>query len=888
VSISPHSPPGIQQRIQQRKAALAAIRTGGRERRSAGESGIGCSTWLSDQIDNFVRDSFNQCTGDRADQLANAWALLAIGGSGRKRPAPYSDIDLLVIIDARLQAETEPLITAAIRDCWDSGAQPACTVRTPDDVLAFSALDVPFATSLMEPRVLLGNSGLADTTLQQVQSKVLTRDRTGLTLKLMASRREEWIARGNSVNQLEPDVKRSPGGLRDIQLLRWVSFLRHGISDPEALRAAGEISDQELDELKLADEFLTALRFDLHILHGLKQDVLTRELQLKISASRGISGSDPSRPVEVFMQQYFGHTSKVAAIARRVADVPRKLPLLARLKNLFLPRKSTQGFLIIDGVLQVPEYLSQTLQDPIRILEVFVAATQSEARISPDVRRRIGYAAASLPEEPAYEMTEQFREILRNVPGLSETLRAMAETRVLDWLIPPFREIRNLIQFNQYHSFTVDEHTLKTIDEVAAFASDSSPVGSAYKEIRHRATLHLALLMHDIGKGRAGDHSVIGEQLADEVAVRLQLAANKKSMLMFLVRYHLIMPDLAFRRDMSDRVMLMDFARLIGAPELLRMLYCLTVADIRAVGPDVWSDWKGELLADLYNRASLILSGRPYNHLERERLQQIRMTVRESFIPAQGSGPGTAEEWGQWADRQLDTLPPLYLMNQQPARIARDLTMIQQLNENDVKIEGEFDPEKELVSYRVFAPARFANGSFHRIAGILSGMGMDIKEALVCTSSNGFVIASFRVNDRDFKGKVPHSRIEDVAVVIGDVLTAKKPVETVFRRSSIFRINRQKSVIIRQDPKVGVDNDCSQRFTVIDVFATDTQGLLFTLAQTLFNHGLIVYLARIDTSVDQVVDVFYVLDQDQKKLEDPVKIEEVRMSLLNEIRQLSD
>jgi [protein-PII] uridylyltransferase len=214
--------------------------------------------------------------------------------------------------------------------------------------------------------------------------------------------------------------------------------------------------------------------------------------------------------------------------------------------------------------------------------------------------------------------------------------------------------------------------------------------------------------------------------------------------------------------------------------------------------------------------------------------------------------------------------------------------MIQQLNENDVKIEGEFDLEKELVSYRVFAPARFANGSFHRIAGILSGMGMDIKEALVCTSSNGFVIASFRVNDRDFKGKVPNSRIEDVAVVIGDVLTAKKPVETVFRRSSIFRINRQKSVIIRQDPKVGVDNDCSQRFTVIDVFATDTQGLLFTLAQTLFNHGLTVYLARIDTSVDQVVDVFYVLDQDQKKLENPLKIEEVRTSLLNEIRQLSN
>jgi [protein-PII] uridylyltransferase len=887
VSLSPHSPPGIHQRIQQRKAALAAIRTGGRERRAEGKSGIECSTWLSDQIDQFVRDSFNFVAGERARELKDACTLLAIGGSGRKRPAPYSDIDLLVILDPRLQSEVEPLITAAIRDCWDSGAQPACTVRTPEDVVAFSALDIPFATSLMETRVLQGNSGIAEAALQQVQSKVLSRDRSGLILKLMASRREEWIARGNSVNQLEPDVKRSPGGLRDIQLLRWVAFLRHGIPDPQALRGAGEISEQELEQLNLADEFLTALRFDLHVQQGLKQDVLTRELQLKISSARGISGSNPSRPVEVFMQQYFDHTSRVAAIARRVADVPRKLPLLARLKNVFLPRKSPQGFLIVDGVLQVSPHFLHSLQDPVKILEVFVAATQNQARLAPELKRRIGHAAASLPEEPTYEMTEQFREILRSAPGLAETLRAMVETRVLDWLVPPFREIRNLMQFNQYHSFTVDEHTLKTIDEVTAFASDKSPVGSAYKEIRHRATLHLALLMHDIGKGRVGDHSVIGEQLAEEVAVRLQLAANKKSMLMFLVRHHLIMPDIAFRRDLSDRGMLIDFARLIGAPEQLRMLYCLTVADIRAVGPDVWSDWKGELLADLYDRTSLILSGRPYNHLEREKLQEIRMTVRKSFIPADRSGPDTAEEWRQWADRQLDTLPPMYLMNQQPSRIARDLAMIQQLSEQDVKIEGEFDAEKELVSYRVFAPARFANGSFHRIAGVLSGLGMDIMDAQICTSSNGFVIASFRVHDRDFKGVVPHSRIEAVAIVIGDVLTARKAVESVFRKSRVVLKNHQKAVMIKQDPKVAFDNDCSQRYTVIDVFATDTQGLLFTLAQTLFNHGLTVYLARIDTSIDQVVDVFYVLDQDQKKLEDQEKIHQVRTSLLNEIRQIS-
>jgi [protein-PII] uridylyltransferase len=484
-------------------------------------------------------------------------------------------------------------------------------------------------------------------------------------------------------------------------------------------------------------------------------------------------------------------------------------------------------------------------------------------------------------------MTEQFREILRNVAGLSGTIRAMAETGVLDWLVPPFREIRNLMQFNQYHSFTVDEHTLKTLDEVARLASDTSPVGSAYKEIRHRATLHLALILHDSAKGRAGDHSIIGETLAEQVAERLQLAANKKSMLMFLVRHHLIMPDLAFRRDISDRGMLMDFARLIGAPELLRMLYCLTVADIRAVGPDVWTDWKGELLAALYDRANLILSGRPYNHLERERIQRIRLAARQSFQPAGDQSATSAEEWATWADQQLDSLPAMYLMNQQPSRIARDLTVIQQLSELKVHIEGEFEPETEMVTYRAFATERCASGSFHKIAGILSGMGMDIREAFVCTSTQGFVIASFRGADKDFTGLVPESRIEDAVGVIADVLLAKRHPDTAFRRSGILRLPRSRGVIIRQDPKVAIDNDCSQRYTVIDVFATDTQGLLYTLASALHNQGLTVHLARIDTSVDQVVDVFYVLDEHGRKLESPEKIEAVRSSLLEEIKLLN-
>ncbi|RLS38057.1 MAG: [protein-PII] uridylyltransferase [Planctomycetota bacterium] len=860
------------------------MRNGVRERRAAGVSGIECCHWLSDQVDDFIRGIVSQQL-EAFSVPTNFFAVVAVGGNGRRRPAPFSDVDLLFLMDQKKQDIAKPFLSAVVRDCWDAGVQLGSSIRTPSDVIKFAGEDIQFATSLIETRLLSGDERLLSNALQQVKSKVFASSPEKLILKLVASRREEWTARGNSVNQLEPDIKKSPGGLRDLHLLRWISFTRYGSPDPAILHREGEINDDELGELNTSDEFLTALRMDVHGLMNLKQDVLVRELQLQISSQRGIEPSDLSRPVEVFMKDYFGHTSRVAAVARRVAEVPRRPSLLTRLKNRLMPQKSAQGYLIVDGMLLLPEGDVQELQDPLEMLNIFVAAAESKARLSPELRQQIGRLAPGLPEEPSRAVTNRFRDLLRFTDGLPDTLRAMYETGILEWLVPPFAGVRNLLQFNQYHSFTVDEHTLKAMDEIASFANDESPVGSAYQGVRHRATLHLALLMHDVGKGRGGDHSIVGEALSEDVAIRLQMAANKKSMLMFLVRYHLIMPDLAFRRDITDATVLVDFARLVGAPELLRMLYVLTVADIRAVGPDVWSDWKGELLADLYNRAMQILSGRPYNHLERERLQMIREAVRSSIVPpGRKSDP---EVWRKWADEQLDALPPFYLMTEQPDRIARDLDMIQQLSEAEVKIEGEFDPETETVSYRVFAPGRFGRGSFHCIAGILSGLRMNILAAQVCTTSNGVVIAYFRVTDNDFTGPVPQSRIEDVAVAIGDVLTAKKTVESIFRRSSLYRLNRKNPIIMRQDPKVGIDNDCSERFTVVDVFATDTQGLLYTLAHTLFNYGLTVHLARIATNIDQVVDVFYVLDEHQRKLEDPERLEKLKASLLEEIKLLS-
>jgi [protein-PII] uridylyltransferase len=882
-------------RFQQRRAALLELRRQVRSLRESGTSGIDCCHWFTDRMDEFLRELIAVETGGAA---TGHFAVLAVGGTGRRRVAPFSDVDLLMVIDPRQESSARDLMSAVTRACWDAGLQLGSSIRTPADILRYSGEDVQFATSLIEARVLAGNATLAAAALQPVLNRLTGGDIDALTLQIVAERRAEWIHHGEVTNHLEPDVKKSPGGLRDLHLLGWIAFLRHGSPDLAGLVHSGAISDSELATLQQADEVLTLLRQSLHDHTGLKQDVFSQEHQFRIAAERYISATDTELPVEVLMREHFTLTSRVARIARRVSDVPPRRPLLARIREAVFPRKTAKGFVLVGDVLHVPDDRLTELQDPMTLLDVFETLAQHRARLAPALVQRISRLAPRLPDEPAFDVCNRFSEVLRHTDGLPGALQAMYETGVLDWLMPPFTGIRCRIQINRYHFYTVDEHTLKAIQEMTAFAHDKSPVGSAYLEVRHRATLHMAMLLHDTGKGLMGDHSIVGEKLAEDVGVRLQVAANKKTMMMFLVRWHLIMPDIAFRRDISDSTLLIDFAKLIGAPELLRMLYVLSVADIRAVGPDVWNDWKGELLADLYNRVMQLLSGRPYNHLERERLQAVRAAVRRSMLPAvrpaspaplqSAEAPAQTDPGADWAERQLDALPPFYLMMENPERIARDLEMIRQLTESDVRIEGLYDAETETVGYRVFAPGKLGQGSFHNIAGVLSGLRMNILAAQVCTTMDGVVIASFRVSDNDFDGDVPPSRIEDVAVAIGDVLTARKSIESVFRRSGLYRFQRNKSAIVKGEPKVGVDNDSSEKFTVVDIFATDTQGLLYTLAQTLFNHGLNVHLARIGTNVDQVVDVFYVLDANGRKLEDPQRVEGLKASLLHEIRLITD
>ena len=872
--------------IAARREYLSVLRDGVKRKLASHLPPTEICAWFSDRMDELLVAMLQSNLASNGVPEKTSFVLACVGGNGRRRPTPWSDVDLLLIADGAEDNELAAALNSFVRDCWDTGMDLGHSIRTSPDVVRFASDDIQFATSLIDMRLLTGDQQLYDTLTEKLNRRVFQERSEHFVARCVASRREEWTACGDSVNQLEPDLKKSPGGLRDLHLLRWIAYARYQDADPSALLQHEVLRTHELAALQIADEFLTGLRLDLHCRTGMKQDVLTRDLQIEMVKEPDFNLEEMRAAASTLMRDYFQRTSPVAEISRRISESPRSTGLLTRLRTALLPGVGLKGLSVHSGVISTTDEGLHTLrEDPSSVLLVFAQAAERGVSLSPDLRVAISRIVDTFPAEPTARHCRQFRTILRSESGLPNALRQMHETGVLEWMLPPFAEIRCLMQFNHYHSYTVDEHTLKTIDEVVALKDEESPLGSAYRAVRHKATLHLALLMHDVGKARDGDHSIVGEELCYEIGTRLQMAENKKQMMAFLVRQHLLMPDMALRRDYTDAALIGDFARMVGSPERLRMLFVLCAADVKAVGPGVWTDWKADLLADLYNRTMQIVSGRPSNYLERERLQTIRDHIREEIVPMED---GLNVEWPTWVDQQLDALPVFYLMTEAPDQIARDLDVIQHLGDPEIQINSLYDTESDTVTYRIFASSCYENGFFHKVAGILSGLRNNIHTAVSCAAADGTIVARFMVTDNDYEGDIPQSRRDSIAAAVKEVLTGKRVVDSIFRKSGLFQLSSEDNSMVAVDPQVCIDNDCSDQYTVIDVFAMDTPGLLYTLSRTLYQHKISVQLARIGTNIDQVVDVFHVTDRSGRKVTDSERLECIVKDLLEGIHTLQD
>lgn len=549
-SVSSESP---SVRLREQRARLQALRDQAHERYAGGAPGLQVATLICERTDRLIVEIFQESLAalDEAGRrrVSEHSAIVAIGGTGRGELAPYSDVDLLFLRTSACPPAFDECIAQTVRDCWDAGIQLGHSVRTPADALTAARLDPAFATALVEARRLWGAERLFDSFTARFHRKVVRNRYAKFYHDCLAARAAERAQYGVSERQLEPDVKRSSGGLRDIHLLRWIGYAAYGTPDIDLLRRQGAISKEDAEALAAAQEFLTRIRVDLHFAAGKAQEVLTREEQLRLADLHGVQGTAGQRPVERFMQMYFRHSTAVADISARFTARERPHSYWSQFTQYLMSHRSNQVFRVTGGEINVvPRHREWVCNRLESLLNLYELAGLYSAQLAPELSEQIRRSTPLLAREVSATESRLFLSILRATGQVGRQLRSMFATGLLEVILPEMTHARCLLQFNQYHCYTVDEHSMRAVEAAEAFDSDTGAIGTAYRRIKHKEILHLALLLHDLGKGFERDHSEIGRELAATVADRLGLPAQQREMLVFLVHKHLVMSHLALRR----------------------------------------------------------------------------------------------------------------------------------------------------------------------------------------------------------------------------------------------------------------------------------------------------------------------------------------------------
>ncbi len=868
----------IRPALRAAREQLAEGRVRLRQLHDAGTPGFQVCTGITDLVDELLIELFHEavaaCEQTAGGSLTELMALVPIAGYGRRDLSPYSDIDLMFLHAKGTQARIAPVVERLTRDLFDVGLKLGHSVRDTNQALSLAKQDAQIMTSLTEARLLAGNQDLFDRF--QSRFRHLAMRRKGYFLEqITTARKQERSQFGETNYLLEPNVKRSLGGLRGVQMLRWIGFCTHGVTDPAGIQLRGGLTKDEQNRLSEAQEFLLRIRNEMHFHAGRAYDVLDRAEQLRLAELLGYQGREGLLPVEQFMQDYFRRTSTIRYIVSRFVANARDGSRLKDAIGLLVSHQVEGDFLVgprrISATRRGLKKLQTDLGEVLRLADL---ANLYDKRIAHNTWEAVRIAAADLPDEIDERIAGRFMSLLSQPSRLGELLRRLHELGVLEKIIPDFRRARCLLQFNEYHKYTVDEHSIRAVEEATNFFADAGPLGEVYRGLRDKRLLHLALLIHDLGKGQVEDHSDVGLRIATAVAERLYLSERSRATLELLVHKHLLMSHLALRRDPNDAAIVLKLAMTVGSPEVLSMLYVLTAADFAAVGPGVLNDWKIELLTDLYQQTLDHLSGDAPAMASRSRNEQRRRNVME-LLAEQADGP--------WYRRQLDALPTAYLQATPPQTIADELRALHDLPRGEVFAQGEFLEDRQVVEYTVGAHLDSTRGLFHRLVGAISSTGHSILSAQINSLQEGRILDRFCVHDDDYAGPPPPQRREDVCRKLREAIFAASGFQPSYRKVWKAKPNQSTSELAPQPIQVRVDNSTSDRFTIIDVFAPDKTGLLFAVSRTLYEQGLEISLAKIGTYLDQVVDVFYVSDDQGRKILDEARLNEIRAALHAEI-----
>jgi [protein-PII] uridylyltransferase len=808
---------------------------------------------------------------------AERLVIVATGGYGRGQMAPFSDVDLLFLRPYKQTAWGESVIEFILHMLWDLGLKVGHATRSLAECVRLARQDSTIRTALLEARYLWGEHALFENLRKTFWSEIAAKTGQEFVEAKLGERKQRHLRQGESRYLVEPNVKDGKGGLRDLQTLYWIGKYLYRVDDAADLVAHGVFTADEYKMFLAAEAFLWDVRCQLHWLVGRAEERISFDVQPELARRLGFEGDSPRRAVEAFMRAYFrvakdvGDLTRIFCAALEMQN-KKKRPSLTRLLPGFLkPRSGTEDFYVENGRLNAQANAFRG--DPVNLIRIFHTADAKGVDVHPDalrtITRSLDLIDETLRNDP--EANRLFLEILTSRRDPERTLRWINEAGVLGRFIPAFDHAVGLMQFNMYHHYTVDEHLIRAVGNIAAIdrgeLKADHPVSSdIIKRIKSREALYVAILLHDIAKGLPGDHSAVGATIAETLGPRFGLSPADTAAVSWLVRNHLVMSDTAQKRDIADPKTVRDFVAAVQSPEMLRLLLVLTVADIRAVGPGVWNGWKGQLLRELYYEAEALMSGGDAMPARAARIDatKARLAARLADLPAEQRERALSRHydsyWLAFNEAMLD----------HNARLAVGADARGEL----LALSAESDDFRAVTEIVVYTPDH--PGLFSKLAGAIAVSGGSIVDAKAFTTTDGFALDVFSVQDAEGGPFGDPARVERLRATIAKVLSGEiRP-----RNALAQRARKTRASAFNVQPRVVIDNDASTTATVLEVEGLDRQGLLYDVTHAIFESGLSISSAIVATYGERAIDVFYVRDGFGHKIAHPERVKSVQARVL--------
>ncbi len=840
-------------------------------------------------IDQLVRIIFDVATR-RAYPIAikstsEKLCIVAVGGYGRCELAPFSDVDLMFLIPYKETPYSEQIIEFILYMLWDLGLKVGHSTRSVDDVVRLAKRDLTIRTSVLDARWLWGDQTLFLELQKRFKSEVV--DGTGaIFVEAKLKERDERHDRmGDTRYVVEPNLKEGKGGLRDLQTLFWLTRYLYGVGEVEELISLKVFTRQDVKRYRKALDFLSTVRCHIHYLTNRAEERISFDVQKAVGERMAYNDRAGSSGVERFMKHYFLIAKDVGDLTRVLCAVleeqQKKRPFFRFSNGFSVLRRRTKidGFLDDRGRITVKDK-NAFKEDPLKLIRIFFEAQKHGLDVHPEALRLISRNLKLINNNVRKnsEANRLFIKMLIAKKNPEITLRRMNEADVFGKFIPDFGRVVAQMQYDMYHTYTVDEHTIRAIGLLSQLENggllDQLPNATqVVSEIQSRRALYVAVLLHDIAKGRGGDHSEIGSEVAKELCPRFGLSEEETETVAWLVLNHLIMSDTAFKRDFDDPKTINDFIEIVKSVERLRLLLVLTIVDIKAVGPKTWNSWKSGLLHGLFHRTLEAISGDMITDNRQARIVHAQESLREAL-----------KHWkSQQAEDFIATGYPSYWLTYGSDVHVRHANVVRlaKLNAESLYIDIRVDEEFEFSEITIYTPDH--PGLFSQIAGAVALLGATIMDAKIVTMSDGMVIDSFSILDVNNQAYNQPRKLERLRVCISESLSGKVYLKRELAKLSKNRMIRKEEVF-SVAPRIIFDNKASATDTVIEVNGRDRVGFLYDVTSAINSLGLKISSAHITTYGEHVVDTFYVKDIFGLKIDHEAKIDHIRAELTKAVK----